>query len=666
MSRGRTSWPAWLGIWLFVTDLAPAASASNVVEKLWDTEVVRRVEKIHVTTELQFRIRAAATSTCPTSYSLCPGSLSGGCCPTDYACEVSSCVQTALALTASACGRAGYMNCGIEAAGGCCPSGYICGVNDCTAPTGVSSTQQCPTGYYLCPASYNFGCCETTMGCALNACYATTPATFVFTATFTTSTSANGKAAVTTVTSTTVEIPTAPTDLPTDTNVFLPKFIPAIQAKASEVAVADNATTTDNSSSGLTGAQIGGLVGGLVGLLLVVLVAAFFIIRNLRKTAEAVKKAERGSGSSSAGRRGGRRGGPNLSGGGIDAGGASGSGESGTRNSKQRMAAHLPTPSEINQMEYDDLLENQAAETHLDGGRNSAFSQPPGMSNLSGSTPPMPDNTGFPKASLDFSSPNAGVDREPVTGYFDIPGRVQNRPGRYSMSSDPRTSVDSQGQLPPALVWSQQRQQYHRPRIVSDASERSARDSVVVGSPLQPAELGVDGGFIPELPSVLHSPEEDAGAASHYQNQGQIPQRARPFSNISALSGMGNFGAGTQLQQHQHQQQQQPLMSGHQRSWSDDSNNGTPSHTPAHSPGQSPGHTPSHSRDRSNIYQQVHHQSIQHPQPFQPQPTQAPKLDVVSEAAEHMHGHYGPINAVAGQTRAAADVEIDISSPVAP
>ncbi|CAK7219389.1 hypothetical protein SBRCBS47491_003827 [Sporothrix bragantina] len=139
-------------------------------------------------------------------------------------------------------------------------------------------------------------------------------------------------------------------------------------------------------------------------------------------------------------------------------------------------------------------------------------------------------------------------------------------------------------------------------------------------------------------------------------------QRAsRPFSNISALSGISNFRAGAQAQQ-----QQQPLM-GHSRNWSDDSNNGTPNispnHTPNYTPGQTPAHTPgntpSHSRDRtrdrSNSYQQVQHQ--------QPQ---VPKLDVVSEVVEHMHGHYGPTHAVAGQTRANADVEIDISSPMAP
>jgi hypothetical protein len=405
--------------------------------------------------------------------------------------------------------------------------------------------------------------------------------------------------------------------------------------------------------------------------LVAVLVAAFFIIRNLRKTTKAVKKVERSSGTSSGGRRSGRGGAPNPSGV-IGAGGISGSGESGTRNSKQRMAAHLPTPSEVNQMEYDELLENETAETQIEDAMNSSFSRPhgPNMSNVTGTTSPMPDHSGLPKASLDFSSPSAGIEGGAVTGYFDIPVRIQNRPGRYSMSTDPRTSIDSQGQQPPGLVWNQQQQQYQRPRIISDASERSGPESVGVGSPLQPAELGIDGGFIPELPSVLQSPEEDAGDMAQHQNQGQIPQRARPFSNISALSGMSGFGASAQMQQ-QYQQQQQPLMSGHQRNWSDDSNgmpNDTPGHTPAHSPGQTPGHTPSHSRDRSNIYQQAHHQPIQQPQPFQPQQQQqqAPKLDVVSEVAEHMHGHYGPINAVAGQTRAAADVEIDISSPIAP
>jgi hypothetical protein len=123
MSRPGASWPTWLGLGLLSLNLVPAISASDVVDKVWGAEVVRRVDKIHVTTELQLLRRAAATSTCPTNYSLCPASLSGGCCPTNYACEVSSCIQTTLATTASACGRIGYINCGIEAAGGCCPSG---------------------------------------------------------------------------------------------------------------------------------------------------------------------------------------------------------------------------------------------------------------------------------------------------------------------------------------------------------------------------------------------------------------------------------------------------------------------------------------------------------------------------------------------------------------
>ncbi|CAK7230372.1 hypothetical protein SCUCBS95973_007550 [Sporothrix curviconia] len=665
--------PSWLGLVLLAMGSAPQAASAldDTVAKDWGAREVRRVEKVHVTTEAQLFRRAKASSTCPADYSLCPLSMSGGCCPTSFACEPDSCVQTTIATTVSACGIAGYINCGLDAGGGCCPSGYVCGVNSCTASTGISSPGLCPTGYKLCPASYNYGCCPSSMGCALNACFATASSTYVFTSVFPATIAADGKTSYSIITSTSVGIPTAPTGLPTEAGVYLPKFVAVPQAKVQEEAVVSN-TTSNDSSSGLTSAQIGGLVGGLVGLLLVILVASFFIIRNLRKTVRAVKRAERNSGSSGA-RRSGKGGG----GGGGGSGGVSGSGESGVRNAKPRMAPHLPTPSEVNRMEYDDLLEGETVATQAGIPMTSTPSHAYGqrMSNTTGASSPAPDPHGFPKASLDYSSPGTGIEGAPVTGYFDIPTRAQNRPGRYSVSTDPRTSIDSQGQQ--AVAWQQMQQQpqqqpYHRPRVTSDASERSAGESAGMGSPLQPAELGVEGGYIPELPSALHSPEGNPGDNTQYTQyaqyqqyaaQSQLPQRAsRPFSNISALSGMSTYGASAQAQQQQYQQQQQPFM-GHSRNWSDDSNNGTPNITPGHTPGQTPGHTPgntpSHSRDRtrdrSNSYQQLQHQ--------QPQ---APKLDVVSEVAEHMHGHYGPMDTVAGQTRSDADVEIDISSPVVP
>lgn len=463
--------------------------------------------------------------------------------------------------------------------------GYVCGLADCTAPAGVSESDNCPTGYYLCPSPYNYGCCQTTMGCALNACYATTPSTFVFTATFTTKTGRTGKPVITTVTSTTVETPTVPSGLPDDTNIYIPKFIPTTQAKASEVAVASN--STESSSSGLTKPQIGGLIGGLMALLVIVVVAAVFIIRSLQKTSKAVKRAERrntgGAGTGNSSRHTPK-----------DSGGGGG----GTRPPKMQ-----PTPSQINQMEYNDLLENVHSESPLppSGPRK------PNMSSTSGSTPVPPFPSAHGKISSDFSSPSNGVDGEPVTGYFDTPTSSQSRPGHVSVSTDVRTSTDSQNQ----------RQRY-RSRIASNASELSG-ESNVVGSPLQPAELGVDGGFIPELPPST------TGGFMHAPYVPHAPQTIQP---------LGQAGVDPEMQQ--------PLMTGHARDWSGSSATTSayaPNYAPGPAAGYAPGYAQGHSRERSNSSQQTQH----HQQP--------PRLTAVAEAAENLHGHYGPTNLAVGQTQ---------------
>jgi hypothetical protein len=55
---------------------------------------------------------------CPSDYQLCPQSLNGGCCPTDRACDLSSCYPTS-AAPASACGQVGYIACAIDEGGEC-------------------------------------------------------------------------------------------------------------------------------------------------------------------------------------------------------------------------------------------------------------------------------------------------------------------------------------------------------------------------------------------------------------------------------------------------------------------------------------------------------------------------------------------------------------------
>ncbi len=240
-------------------------------------------------------------------------------------------------------------------------TGYICGAHDCQAPAGVTYSQSCPSNYYLCPAEYNYGCCKTGMGCALNACYATTPSTYVLTETFTTT--ADGQASTATTTSLTVITPTKPSSLPSDDPNALAKFIPVTLAKT--------AATSPPSADGpgLTQAQVGGIVGGALALLVVVLAATFIIVRKLHLTAKLVS--------------------------------TSASGATRSQGAKPQAPRHKPTPSQVDRMEYDDLLQGD--------GRVRALSE------LSSS------NT-TPFASADTR--NASMDG--ARGYFD----GQARPGR--------------------------------------------------------------------------------------------------------------------------------------------------------------------------------------------------------------------------------------------
>ena len=617
---GSRPWPSWL-IGLALLSIAPVHGASRgsspeyayddtlgFVQKSWDVLTVDVVDAASIQRIDKLRITAAplmpdrkrvfarrASSTCPSSFSECASSLSGGCCPTGFACDVSDCVQTSTAsatTTAFACGRAGYTGCGVADGGGCCPAGYTCGRQVCTPPAGATQSQQCPSRYYLCPSSLNFGCCATTMGCALNACYATTPSTVVFTATYTTTTDAAGAARVTTVTSTTVATPSPPTDTANapqsgSTDAYVAKFVPTTTAKASLVA-ASGSSVIDNNSSGsvLSPGAIGGLIGGLVVLLVAVAVAAFFIIRNVRRTGREVEEAKRLSGSDRAKP--------------VTKTPNTGSGSA----SRPRASMHLPTPSVINHMEVDDLLQDGPAGA---GGTLSSSRMGTGHSHhrrqrastaTATSAPNTPDPA-LPPASA-YSSPAVGApaagDGASSSGHFDLPQRTHNRPGHYAHDAGPRVSIDSAPTVP------------GRPRIVSNASyasnaseqptisrAHSGTHTPAVGSPLQPAELGVDGGFIPELPVI------------------QPAARPRPFSNISAVSGLSFAGFSPPLPA------QQPLMSTdhishgyHQRSWSGSSTSTTGHNTPQQAP--------------------------------------QPPLDAVVE--EHLHGHYGPAHAVAGQTRA--------------
>lgn len=66
---------------------------------------------------------------CPTSYSLCPTSLGGGCCPTDASCGTSSCYPTTAAGPVQCSAFPGYFACGIDQ-GGMSSSSWLSFVTD--------------------------------------------------------------------------------------------------------------------------------------------------------------------------------------------------------------------------------------------------------------------------------------------------------------------------------------------------------------------------------------------------------------------------------------------------------------------------------------------------------------------------------------------------------
>ena len=295
-------------------------------------------------------------------------------------------------------------------------------------------------GYYLCPASYNFGCCQTGYGCALNACWATSPLTWVLTYT----TTRGGSEA--TVTTTTVSTPTQPAGLPTsDTTAAFPKLIPTTEPKAEASAAP--------SSGGLTRPQLGGIIGGAIALLVIVILVAFIIIKRLNRTARIVQSAKASTSD-------------DLT-------------RTEKKNSTQVSVAQIrvrPTTSEVDAMDYDPLMMTGTANTpaSVSYGRSRSGSE------LSGQTTPFPPVPSGGRQSVDSHQ-----------SYFDIP-RPSNFPGRHANSVGVRSSVDSQSQYQDhARHWS-------NASDLSTGSGGEARSSGV-GSPLMPAELSNEGGFVPEL-----------------------------------------------------------------------------------------------------------------------------------------------------------------------
>lgn len=313
----------------------------------------------------------------------------------------------------------------------------------------------CPASYHLCPASFNYGCCQSGYGCATNACYVTTPSTFTITETITT-TNEDGKTITTTQTATTALTPTPPTALPTslDPNAVA-KFVPTKLPK-----LAASSTPDSGSGGGLSKKALAGIIAGAVILLIIVVTLAVIIIKRLNRVASEFESRRE----STAGGQG--------------------------RSHQPDVAEYGKLPRSENDASGDDPQNF----LNVGGGRSGRD-----RSNSEYSTP-----YNFPSG----TQSDAGSGQ---AAYFDIPTRSHNMPGNHPpgvgvANSSARPSIDSQ-----ATSALHHPQQYgarpNHDRHLSNASEQSADSNagggMGVGSPLIPAELGVDGGFVPELPVAL-------------------------------------------------------------------------------------------------------------------------------------------------------------------
>lgn len=510
------------GVWLcsscvvllFTALLGNEATASHT--GMQRNDALHRIAKAQVTAHPARRDEGA----CPAEHSLCPASLSGGCCPSQYACATDSCFATTAGPT-TVCDRSGYFACAAidggqfpggcvagfvcdvdihDRVGGCCPVGYICGTRgQCIAPAGLSVTDaQCPTGYFLCPSSLNYGCCMSGMGCAPAACYSTAP--FTTTVIETVTTTSDDEAVTTTRAATTVVTPTPPTYLPgTEDGNVIAKFIPTSVPKVPAISPAN-----ESDGGGLSGGALGGIIAGVVVLLIVVIVAAFLIIRRLRRVEE-VMESKKGS-------------------------------SSGKRSKSQPRAQMEHYGRQLHSTDRDDMsidplmvatnASTSAAATPQPGAHGTAR----GRSDSAGLTPSpnmfQHGSGGGMTAAAGDRSRHASPDSN--AGYFDlqnIPGDFQQQP---MMPARMRSNTDSSaqnGQQYGGYAYHHWRQQSNASELSADGSDNGAN----VHSPLVISELDGSGGYV-ELPPGGVGDRDRYGVTS------------RSSSSASVRGGPGGIG----------------------------------------------------------------------------------------------------------------------------
>ncbi|RCI17021.1 hypothetical protein L249_3090 [Ophiocordyceps polyrhachis-furcata BCC 54312] len=213
-------------------------------------------------------------NTCGVGMKLCPKSLGGRCCPSNYECELDSCYATT--KSPSTCGsKVGWYACAAVYGGGCCPDGYLCQrAANCVPPSGSPYTYGCPASYYLCPSSMSYGCCPNGLACAVGQCYSTVPTT---TRTSRLMTVIDGQTSEMTTTMTVW--PEAPTGFPPaaggDQSVL--KLYPTALTQVSPPEAVDQ-------GEHVTKAQLAGLVAGSMSLMGLVLLGGYVLLRHLGKT----------------------------------------------------------------------------------------------------------------------------------------------------------------------------------------------------------------------------------------------------------------------------------------------------------------------------------------------------------------------------------------------
>lgn len=104
--------------------------------------------------------------TCTTGYQSCPGSLGGGCCPTDRACGSPTCPP--LSSSSSEVAPA-IRPTSVSSDQSTITSTPVLSTSSASS-TSTAAVSGCPTGFYMCSAYYLGGCCRVDRNCDTYSC----------------------------------------------------------------------------------------------------------------------------------------------------------------------------------------------------------------------------------------------------------------------------------------------------------------------------------------------------------------------------------------------------------------------------------------------------------------------------------------------------------------